>query len=338
MDEKFLKAADEKAAASSSFPPWSEVYWLGNLDKFHEAPHVNEGFSRLLSKPVSLSWYVSMSLDNTAKLEACVRGQIESQSFSPWALASVFEFLRESDCVPDSPVFHQLISSMTKAINAQASASFSAAAFLKQIHWETLVSHLPLTMYASVKHALLSSLSTSSLFSEDVVKASLTQVKEDSQLSLLSNISSKKDGKRTASSSSSSSRGQSSLSAASRGSSYFSRSMKHPVFSSPNRRRVTFYSKAPSVSKSKEVKFSEIELLFLAHPSRWLSIPPLVHLEGQGSGSVSGGGVAMGVSDPLLFPSSSLSRSGSLRQLFPVLHQGKSFFRGSSLSHRQRSG
>ena len=180
------------------------------------------------------------------------------------------------------------------------------------------VSHLPSTRHASVKHALLSSPLTSSLFSEDVMKASLTQVKEDLQLSLLSNLCSKKDGKRTASSFSSSSRGQSSSSAASRGSSYSSHSTKHPASSSPNRCRVTFDSKvlrSPPPKKS----FSEIGVMSLAHPRRRLSIPLLVHLEGQGSGSV-GGGVVMGVSDPLLFPSSSLFGSSSLRQLFPVLH------------------
>ena len=136
-----------------------------------------------------------------------MRGQIESQSFSLWALASVFEFLRESGCAPDNLAFHQLVSSMTTAINAQARASFSAATFLKQICRETLTSHLPSTTHASIRHALLLSPSTSSLFSEDVVNASLTQVKEDFQLSLLSNLSSKKDGNRIAVSSSSSSQG-----------------------------------------------------------------------------------------------------------------------------------
>ena len=89
VDDKFLKAADEKKKAFSSLPPWSEVYWLGNFDKFHKAPRVNESFSQLLSKPVSSSRYVSMSLDDTAKLEVCVRGQIESQSFSLWVLVGL---------------------------------------------------------------------------------------------------------------------------------------------------------------------------------------------------------------------------------------------------------
>ena len=98
--------------------------------------------SRLLTKPMLSSRFVSLSLEDAAKLESCVCSQIESQSFSLWALAFVFEFLKESDCIPDSPVFHQLV---------------------------TLVSHLPVATHASVKHALLSSPSTSS-FLEEVVR------------------------------------------------------------------------------------------------------------------------------------------------------------------------
>ena len=111
----------------------------------------------------SLRHATSLLLDDTTKLESCIRGQIESQSISLWALTSVFEFLRESDCVPDSPVFHQLVS-MTLAINAQVCASFSAAIFLKQIRHERLVSHLLSSTHASVKHALWLSPSTSSFF------------------------------------------------------------------------------------------------------------------------------------------------------------------------------
>ena len=181
-----------------------------------------------------------------------MRGQIESQSFSLWAQASVFKFLRESE---HSLVFHQLVSSMITAINAQARVSFSAATFLKQVRRETLVSHLPTSNHVSVKHALLSSPLTSSLLSEDVVKASLTQVKEDSQLSLLLNLSSKKDGKRTASSSSFSSWGRSSSSAASRGSLHSSGSTKRPSSSSPNRRRVTFDSKVLHSPTPKKLSF-----------------------------------------------------------------------------------
>ena len=55
------------------------------------------------------------------------------------------------------------------------------------------MSHLLASTHASVKLALLS---TPSSFSEDIIKESLTQVKEDSQVKLLSNLSSFRGGKR----------------------------------------------------------------------------------------------------------------------------------------------
>ena len=61
------------------------------------------------------------------------------------------------------------------------------------------MSDLPSATHASVKHALLSTLSSSSLFAEVVIKGSLTQVKEDSQLKLLKNLSSSRGGKQSAS-------------------------------------------------------------------------------------------------------------------------------------------
>ena len=182
INEKFRKASDDKKKASK----------------------INENFSRLLSKPVSTSRYVSLSLEDSAKLEACIRGQIESQSFSLWALSAIFEYLKDANCVSDDEVFHQLVSSMTTSINSQAKASFSAAAFLKQKRWETLVSHLPASAHTLLKP------SSSSFFAEDVIEDSLTQVKVDSQIKLLTNLSSLKGGKRSASTASTSGRGKNS--------------------------------------------------------------------------------------------------------------------------------
>ena len=88
---------------------------------------------------------------------------IESQSFILWALAAVFEFLSNANCVPEDPLFGHLVSSMTTAINVQAKASFSAAAFLQHKGHEMYVSQLPLLTHSFVKHALLSTLSPSEL-------------------------------------------------------------------------------------------------------------------------------------------------------------------------------
>ena len=101
--------------------------------------------------------------------------------------------------MPEEDVFHQLVTSMTSALSSQAKATFSAVAFLQQVQRESFVSHLPSSTHASVKHALLLTPSMSTLFDEIIILRSLTQVRDDSQLSLLKNPSSLKGGKQSAS-------------------------------------------------------------------------------------------------------------------------------------------
>ena len=61
------------------------------------------------------------------------------------------------------------------------------------------ISHLPVSRHSSVKHSLLSTLSSTELFGEEVIRSSLIQVKDDSQLSLLRNLPSLKGEKQSAS-------------------------------------------------------------------------------------------------------------------------------------------
>ena len=173
------------------------------MPEYHKAHKLNESFSRLLDKPVVYSRHVALSIEDI-KLETCVQGLVESQSFSLWSIAIMFEFLKDSNCVPEDSVFRQLIASMTTALTSQAKASFLVAVFLQQVCKESYMSHLPGSTHPSVKHALLSTLSTSTLLSEEVIRASLTRVKDDSLLSLLKNLSSLKGGGKSASASSSS--------------------------------------------------------------------------------------------------------------------------------------
>ena len=105
-----------------------------------------------------------MTLDECSKLESCVRGLVESQSFLYWALSVVFAFFKDSGCIPEDDIFHRLVPSLTIALNEQARATFAATAFMKQKHHETFVSHLPAGTHPSVKHALLTTLSSDSLF------------------------------------------------------------------------------------------------------------------------------------------------------------------------------
>ena len=105
--------------------------------------------------------------------------------------------------MPEDNVFCQLVATMTTALNSQAKASFSGAALLQQVPCELFVSHLLGCTLTSVKQVLLSTLSTSALLDE-VILRSLTHVKDDSQLSLLKNLSSLKGGKQSTSTASSS--------------------------------------------------------------------------------------------------------------------------------------
>ena len=113
---------------------------------------------------------------------------MEAQSFSLWSIATMFEFLKDSNCISEDSLFRQLVSCMMRALTTQAKTTFSLQEFLQQTRRESYVSHLPGSTYPLVKHALLSTPSTKSLFSEDVILALLTQVKNDSQLCLLKNL------------------------------------------------------------------------------------------------------------------------------------------------------
>ena len=156
---------------------WGDVYCLGGLSDFCKAPKVNWCFFRLLDKLVSSCCYIALSLDDTAKRETCIRGQIESQSSSLRAFVTILEYLKDTNCVPDDAIFCQLVASMTTALNSQSTASF----FPRRPFCNRLgVSPLCCISRASVKHMLLSTPSSLSSFNEEVIRSLLTQVKDDS--------------------------------------------------------------------------------------------------------------------------------------------------------------
>ena len=114
--------------------------------------------------------------------------------------------------------------------------------------------HLPSSTHAAVKHALLSTVSSSSLFDEDIICSSLTQVKDNSQLLLLKNLSSLKGGKQSASTASTSGHHQNDSSwSHSRSFSLSTRGSKRPYSSSPSHKsKVAFRGilKSPTSKKS----------------------------------------------------------------------------------------
>ena len=208
VKERLAVASQGRKKAFSVLPSWGEIYCMSDFLiyrmsdflTFAKAPLVNNQFSRLLDKPLSSSRHVSLSLEECSFLETCVRGLVESQSYLSWAVAAVFAYLREAGVAPEDKSFHRLVVSLSVNLNSQAKASLSAAAFLKQKRRETYVSHLPSSNHDSVRQALLSSPSNESLCSEEVIAKSLGQVKDESQILLLKNLSSQRGGKGSASS------------------------------------------------------------------------------------------------------------------------------------------
>ena len=145
-----------------------------------------------------------MTVDETNKLETCICGQLEAQSFSLWAIAAIFDSLKDSGAGPQDDSFGNLVTSPTLSLQSQAKASFSANCFLQQKRRETFVSHLPASTHASVKYELLATPSSPSLFVNLMIKESFTQMKEDTNLAVLKNLSFAKGGKQSASAASSS--------------------------------------------------------------------------------------------------------------------------------------
>ena len=204
VEERSMVASQGCKKAISVLLSWSEIYRMSDFPTFAKAPPVNDQFSRLLDKPLSSSRHVTVSLEECARLETCVRCLVESQLYSSWAMAAMFAYLREAGVAPEDDPFHRLVSSLSVSLNPQAKASLSEAAFLKQKRRETHVSHLSSSAHDSVRQALVSSSSNESLFSEEVIAKSLSQVKGDSQILLLKNLSSQRGVKGSASSASSS--------------------------------------------------------------------------------------------------------------------------------------
>ena len=73
-----------------------------------------------VSQPVANFLHVTLSVDYVSDFETYVRELVEAQFFSLWSIATMFDFLRDLDCVPQDSVFSQLSSSMFRALAVQA--------------------------------------------------------------------------------------------------------------------------------------------------------------------------------------------------------------------------
>ena len=169
--------------------------------------------------------------------------------------------MKDSGTVPQDDSFGNLVNSLTLSLQSQAKASFSVACFLQQKGKETFVSHLPASSHASVKHVLVMTPPSPSLFADSVIKESFTQVKNDCNLAVLKNLSSAKGGKQFASAASSSGARRSSLPSGSSTFSHFfinssgSKGSKRQSFSSPARpSKISFKGSPCSPAKKRSFR------------------------------------------------------------------------------------
>ena len=72
IDHKVTANAKNQRRSRSVLPTWGDIYRLRDLPTSHSAAPLNPQFSRLLNKSVPTSRYVSLSLEDCARLEACM--------------------------------------------------------------------------------------------------------------------------------------------------------------------------------------------------------------------------------------------------------------------------
>ena len=128
--------------------------------------------------------------------------------------------------------------------------------------------------------------SSSSLFSE-IIKESLTKVKENLQIKLLSNLSSQRGGKQSASTTSSSGRaeGLASSSSTTRSSSRSGHSGKRRFSASPLHKSKVFFDTSNLRSSTPKNRLFGSRSHVLCRQSRQLSVPLLVQIKWMETGT-----------------------------------------------------
>ena len=118
VEERSMVASQGCKKVISVLPSWGEIYRMSDFPTFAKAPPVKDQFSRLLDKPLASSRHVTLSLEECSHLETCVRGLVESQSYSSWAMAAVFACLREAGIALEDDSSYRLVSSLSVSLNS----------------------------------------------------------------------------------------------------------------------------------------------------------------------------------------------------------------------------
>ena len=127
---KVKAGAKESKKASTVLPRRRGAYKVVGEDALTPAPPLNELYRRLTFSKPSNNASVSVPLEELRRLEGALVSLQETQSFSFWLVAALFEYLRSNGFVPpDGPLFSRLEDSLSLALVDQARTALSLSAF-----------------------------------------------------------------------------------------------------------------------------------------------------------------------------------------------------------------
>ena len=123
-----------------------------------------------------------MSYEESNKLEAVLRNQLECRSRSFWLLSTLIHTINANGFVPQEPnLFQELISSLTFSLVTSTRLSSSSINFMQSKRRESILSHFPSHVADCHKTDLLASpMSKKSLFGSKDLGRIIGEVKEDS--------------------------------------------------------------------------------------------------------------------------------------------------------------
>ena len=121
---------DSFSPSTETSVPWETIcaYSLCDFPVYHKALRLHVSFSACCE-----FLHVALLVDDVLDFETYVRGLVEAQFFFLWSVATLFEFLRDSECVPQDSVISQLSSSVFRALAAQVWTTYSPLLVLQQL-------------------------------------------------------------------------------------------------------------------------------------------------------------------------------------------------------------
>ena len=172
-------------ALSYLLPGRSSQFAVHGEGALSGAAELNPSFAALIDRPLRPSLHVGMSIKEAAACEASLRFQSEALSHAMWLLTSLLAYVRLQGFQPEDPLlFNTIVSSLSKCLAHQASASASTTAFLGLKRREFYLSHLPAYFSDRNKRSMLSSplLGSQFLFAEPDIARLVAETQTASSL------------------------------------------------------------------------------------------------------------------------------------------------------------